>query len=34
MKLFSSNEIGDDGAEILGEDVSKLQNLSSLDLNI
>jgi hypothetical protein len=33
LKLLRKNIIGDEGAEILGEYISKLENLSSLNLN-
>jgi hypothetical protein len=34
MKNISSNEIFDEGAAKLGEELSKLQNLNSLILNL
>ncbi len=33
IKFLSENEIGDDGAAKLGESVSKLLNLNTLNLN-
>ena len=33
MKLNRYNEIGDEGAAKLGEDISKLMNLTSLNMN-
>jgi hypothetical protein len=33
FKLFSDNGIGDEGAGKLGEDVSKLLNLTALNMN-
>jgi hypothetical protein len=34
LKLISNNEIGAEGAAKLGESVSKLVNLSSLNLDL
>jgi hypothetical protein len=33
MKLIRSNQIGDEGAAKLSESLSKLTNLTTLDLN-